>query len=81
MLYPYYVNIISSDDCRSNYPSSFELYIIAIESKGLSGRTLRKIPFLTHALFKNATQCYTLMDFLKSMKSTVSKERSIRMES
>ncbi|XP_048882071.1 pachytene checkpoint protein 2 homolog isoform X1 [Brienomyrus brachyistius] len=46
---------------------------IAVKSRGLSGRALRKIPFLAHALFVK-TPKVTLQRFLQAMDEAVSQQ-------
>ncbi|XP_005804742.1 pachytene checkpoint protein 2 homolog [Xiphophorus maculatus] len=53
---------------------SLKLRNIAVKSKGLSGRALRKLPFLAHALFVQ-TPPVTLERFLKAMCRAVDKQR------
>ncbi|XP_076585045.1 pachytene checkpoint protein 2 homolog [Chaetodon auriga] len=53
---------------------SLNLRNIAIKSKGLSGRALRKIPFLAHAMFVR-TPTATLERFLEAMDQTVDKHK------
>ncbi|XP_056300033.1 pachytene checkpoint protein 2 homolog [Pseudoliparis swirei] len=52
---------------------SLHLGNIAAKSKGLSGRALRKLPFLAHALFVK-TQIVTLERFLEAMDQAVAKQ-------
>nr|QIC49979.1 putative pachytene checkpoint protein 2 [Actinia equina] len=52
---------------------SLELKEIAKKSQGLSGRTLRKIPFLAHALFSQ-TSTLTLEQFLNALERTVERQ-------
>lgn len=52
---------------------SLKLLELSRESEGLTGRTLRKIPFLAHALYLN-TDRTTLSAFLKAMHSAVRKQ-------
>ncbi|KAK5862390.1 hypothetical protein PBY51_017792 [Eleginops maclovinus] len=53
---------------------SLQLRSIAQKSKGLSGRALRKLPFLAHALFVK-TPTVTLERFMEAMHQTVEKQR------
>ncbi|CAM4704974.1 unnamed protein product [Leuciscus chuanchicus] len=53
---------------------SLSLRNIAQKSVGLSGRALRKIPFLAHALF-GKTNTMTVESFLKAMGHAVDKQR------
>jgi hypothetical protein len=49
------------------------------QSEGLSGRTLRKIPFLAHAYYIQVPQV-SLEDFLKAMHKAVIKQLSERKD-
>lgn len=49
---------------------SLDLLALAKFSVGLSGRSLRKIPFLAHALFVNSASV-TLQAFLRAMKEAI----------
>lgn len=51
---------------------SLELLAIAKYSVGLSGRSLRKIPFLAHALFVNSPSV-PLKEFLSAMREAIKK--------
>lgn len=53
---------------------SLTLRNIAIKSRGLSGRALRKLPFLAHAMFVK-TPTVTLEKFLDAMYKAVDKQR------
>lgn len=57
---------------KINLRSSAELEEICEMSVGLSGRTLRKIPFLAHALHLNK-ETANLNEFLTAMKLAVNK--------
>lgn len=50
---------------------------ICEQSVGLSGRSLRKIPFIAHALFLN-TELVTLKQFLLAMEKAIEKEKTER---
>ncbi|XP_068426162.1 pachytene checkpoint protein 2 homolog [Clinocottus analis] len=52
---------------------SLNLRNIAVKSKGLSGRALRKLPFLAHALFVK-TPTVSLERFLEAMDQAVDKQ-------
>lgn len=56
----------------SNTKNSLKLLELSRVSEGLTGRTLRKIPFLTHALHLSADRT-TLSKFLKAMHSAILK--------
>ncbi|KAM9309664.1 pachytene checkpoint protein 2 homolog [Pholidichthys leucotaenia] len=53
---------------------SLKLRNIALKSQGLSGRALRKLPFLAHALFVK-TPTVTLELFLEAMSRAVDKQK------
>ncbi|XP_028282085.1 pachytene checkpoint protein 2 homolog isoform X2 [Parambassis ranga] len=53
---------------------SLKLRNIALKSKGLSGRALRKLPFLAHALFVK-TPSVTLEWFLEALSQAVDKQK------
>lgn len=53
---------------------SLTLRNIALKSKGLSGRTLRKLPFLAHALFVKMPTV-TLERFLEALDQAVAKQK------
>lgn len=48
------------------------------KSEGLSGRSLRKIPFLAHALFLKDKTEHSLQEFLIAMEKAVEHEKSER---
>lgn len=50
---------------------------ICEQSLGLSGRSLRKIPFIAHALFLNQS-LVNLKEFLEAMEKAIFKEKSER---
>ncbi|XP_077383450.1 pachytene checkpoint protein 2 homolog isoform X2 [Festucalex cinctus] len=54
---------------------SLTLRNIALKSKGMSGRALRKLPFLAHALFVEKTPRVTLERFLKALDQAVDKQK------
>ncbi|XP_070575837.1 pachytene checkpoint protein 2 homolog [Ptychodera flava] len=63
------VRFIENDATRL----SLRLRDIAIKSQGLSGRTLRKLPFLAHAMYiQNST--VTLEDFLSALTKVVERQ-------
>jgi len=49
------------------------------KSEGLSGRTLRKIPFLAHAYYVQVPQA-SLEDFIKAMNKAVTKQMAERKD-
>ncbi|XP_043216290.1 pachytene checkpoint protein 2 homolog [Amphibalanus amphitrite] len=59
--------------------SSLRLWQIAQASRGLSGRTLRKLPFLAHALFIT-TPSATMCEFLSALEAAVAKQFQDRTE-
>ncbi|CAL7942530.1 unnamed protein product [Xylocopa violacea] len=54
--------------------NSLKLMDLSQESVGLSGRTLRKMPFLAHAFFLRTKKC-TLSRFLRAMHLAIRKEK------
>ncbi|XP_037078013.1 pachytene checkpoint protein 2 homolog isoform X2 [Pollicipes pollicipes] len=59
--------------------SSLRLWQIAQASRGLSGRTLRKLPFLAHALFVS-TPSATMAEYLAALEAAVAKQFQDRTE-
>uniref|UniRef100_H3DM34 Pachytene checkpoint protein 2 homolog n=1 Tax=Tetraodon nigroviridis TaxID=99883 RepID=H3DM34_TETNG len=61
--------------------SEHSLYLrnIAVKSKGLSGRSLRKLPFLAHALFVK-TMTVTLAQFLEAMDRAVDTQKEEKVK-
>ncbi|XP_045600259.1 pachytene checkpoint protein 2 homolog [Procambarus clarkii] len=59
--------------------SSLLLWEISGQSLGFSGRTLRKIPFLAHALYAEAP-VVSLPSFLTAMQMAVEKQKQDRLE-
>jgi len=49
------------------------------QSEGLSGRTLRKIPFLAHAYYVQVPQV-SLEEFIKAMHKAVTKQMTERKD-
>ncbi|KAL0124469.1 hypothetical protein PUN28_006365 [Cardiocondyla obscurior] len=58
----------------ANTKNSVRLLELSRESEGLTGRTLRKIPFLAHALY-TSTNKVTLSKFLKAIHSIILKQQ------
>ncbi|CAL1547215.1 unnamed protein product [Lymnaea stagnalis] len=52
---------------------SLKLYNVASKSHGLSGRTLRKLPFLAHALYLQGSPV-TLENYVEAMSMTVDRQ-------
>lgn len=71
------VNALAEDGISEMQEHSRKLIRICEKSLQLSGRTLRKIPFLAHALFLS-TQNVTLEMFLEAMDLAVDKEHKDR---
>ncbi|XP_067204728.1 pachytene checkpoint protein 2 homolog isoform X3 [Linepithema humile] len=59
--------------------NSVKLLQLSRESEGLSGRILRKIPFLAHALYLSAEK-FTMVEFLEAMHSAISKQNQQDVE-
>lgn len=53
-------------DYRSN-----KLYDLAKMSIGLSGRSIRKLPFIAFSLFLNSQQTVTMEQFLKALEKAI----------
>jgi len=60
--------------------ASMELWRLAGDSTGLSGRTLRKIPFLGLAMFCNVSRKVDMKSFLKGLKKALERQRADREE-
>jgi hypothetical protein len=60
-----------------NSPLSIKLLEIANKCNGLSGRALRKLPFLAHALFVQK-QTVTCTDYLHALDQAVQRETLVR---
>lgn len=63
------------ENCACEY--SKELLKVCELSAGFSGRTLRKVPFIAHALF-SSNDCITLQEFLNHMIEAVNYLRKER---
>ncbi len=63
-----------SQDC------SFEMSLLqcAEAAEGLSGRSLRKLPFQSHAFFVRSFDALPIMQFLASLKHGIDREKSSR---
>ncbi|KAG7163587.1 Pachytene checkpoint protein 2-like 1, partial [Homarus americanus] len=59
--------------------SSLLLWEIAGASVGFSGRTLRKIPFLAHALYAE-TPLISLSNFLSALQMAIKKQKQDRVD-
>ncbi|KAL6254589.1 hypothetical protein P5V15_014641 [Pogonomyrmex californicus] len=64
---------IGYTEYANDIKNSLKLLELSRESDGLTGRTLRKIPFLAHALH-TSTEKTTLSKFLKAMHSAILKQ-------
>lgn len=53
---------------------SLKLLELSRQSVGMSGRVLRKIPFLAHALYTHSTKC-PVPRFLRAMHLAVEKQK------
>lgn len=60
-------------EAENNDPNVHEVANMAKMSYGLSGRTIRKIPFLTHALFLQKEKL-GIMEFLSAMTEAITKQ-------
>lgn len=69
-----YVNAENADV----YEHSKRLIAICEKSVGLSGRSLRKIPFLAHALYLKPKGGHSIDEFLDAMEKAVEHEKTER---
>mmetsp|Transcript_41067 Transcript_41067/g.95960 ORF Transcript_41067/g.95960 Transcript_41067/m.95960 type:complete len:322 (-) Transcript_41067:83-1048(-) len=60
-----------------NHPPSSMLMQCAMETEGMSGRALRKLPFLAHALFVQQPAC-NLERMCQALVSAANKEKDVR---
>ena len=64
---------------ESNETSSEHLLFQCSEiSSGLSGRTLRKLPFQSHAMFIRSSESISMTDFLEALKCGIENEQKER---
>jgi hypothetical protein len=54
------------------------LLAAAEQAKGLSGRTLRKLPFLAHATYLQSTEPCTAAEFTIALQSSIADEHASR---
>ena len=64
---------------NSSTKNSLKLMDLSQESLGLSGRVLRKIPFLAHAFYLRTKKC-TLTRFLRAMHLAVKRQKEEEVE-
>ena len=64
---------------NSSTKNSLKLMDLSQESLGLSGRVLRKIPFLAHAFYLRTKRC-TLTRFLRAMHLAVKRQKEEEVE-
>lgn len=64
---------------NSSTKNSLKLMELSQESLGLSGRVLRKIPFLAHAFYLRTKRC-TLTRFLRAMHLAVKRQKEEEVE-
>ncbi|XP_066918018.1 pachytene checkpoint protein 2 homolog isoform X2 [Clytia hemisphaerica] len=62
----------------SNITGAIDLAFVDRKSCGLSGRTLRKLPFLTHALFLQGYTSFTQEQFIAALSRCVDKQLADR---
>ncbi|CAG8514234.1 7021_t:CDS:10 [Ambispora leptoticha] len=65
-------------DATSNHEviPSMKLFEISKKCQGMSGRVLRKLPFLAHAHFLQSWETTKLLDFLSALDATATEESS-----
>ncbi|KAL0483938.1 pachytene checkpoint protein TRIP13 [Acrasis kona] len=81
------VGIIRDDEMIPSWHDStavkneyaLRLKVVAEKCEGLSGRALRKVPFLAHAFFVQQSWC-TMDKFLDALGKAVDKESSVRAQ-
>ncbi|KAI9345545.1 P-loop containing nucleoside triphosphate hydrolase protein [Obelidium mucronatum] len=56
-----------------------KLYSVARQCEGLSGRAIRKLPFIAHALFVKSHKSVTLTEFLDALGKAIGEEHEARM--
>ncbi|KAG9284286.1 hypothetical protein G9A89_002096 [Geosiphon pyriformis] len=61
-------------DTNSHDNLSMKLFGISEKCQGMSGRALRKLPFLAHACFLQSCITITLADFLEALDATATEE-------
>lgn len=66
-----------SDQKASTNAMALHLKRVSDKCDGLSGRALRKLPFLAHAYFVKTPQC-SLETYMNALEQAVSKESDIR---
>jgi len=59
--------------------NSFALYDVSAKADGLSGRALRKLPFLAHAFFIEK-ELFSLEEFIEALDKAIAKESLCRKE-
>lgn len=69
---------LSGFACNAGTRHSIALLDTARACEGLSGRTLRKLPFLAHAFYLKSRNVVSLMDFLDALCSAAQKELADR---
>ncbi|KZC04109.1 PREDICTED: pachytene checkpoint protein 2 homolog [Dufourea novaeangliae] len=74
---PYLKNLGYEEN--TNTKNSLKLLDLSQESHGLSGRVLRKIPFLAHAFYLRTKRC-TLTRFLRAMHLAVKRQKEEETE-
>ncbi|GAB5355004.1 hypothetical protein AAMO2058_000168500 [Amorphochlora amoebiformis] len=67
---------VLGDDSKGSNDNTlrFLLERLSKQSKGLSGRTLRKLPFKCHAYFGGDEDTVSMVDFMKDMEKTIAME-------
>eukprot|EP01018_Ginkgo_biloba_P025216 Gb_05228 [translate_table: standard] len=71
----HYINTAGSNDCEASLTLSKHLLEAAEACEGLSGRALRKLPFLAHAALVNCFTCES-SKFIATMVDTARRELS-----
>ncbi|KAJ3003504.1 UNVERIFIED_CONTAM: Pachytene checkpoint protein 2 [Siphonaria sp. JEL0065] len=71
--------LAKGDNCDEGAENkSLRLYSLCCQCKGLSGRAIRKLPFIAHALFVKSHKSVSLSQFLDSLEKAVHEEHEAR---
>ncbi|KAJ3246070.1 Pachytene checkpoint protein 2 [Chytriomyces hyalinus] len=72
------IKVFVENDCMDETSYSWRVYEIAGACAGLSGRAIRKMPFIAHALFIKTSQPVSLEKYLDALELAVDEEHSAR---
>ncbi|KAI9137738.1 pachytene checkpoint protein 2 [Paraphysoderma sedebokerense] len=74
-----YLHLPLDQTTSTEIKNSVLLFQVATKCHGLSGRTLRKLPFLTHAMYYQ-TSAASLSDYIQALGMAVENEQTVRQE-